>query len=291
MSRSRTLLAGALAVAVAVALAAGASLAWRAGRTEAAIDGHRSAVRDAALRAPPPARSAAAYDALPEPVRRWVAFTFPSGPVTVAWADVEMTGRFRRPRTDGFASTTARQVAAVDVPALAFDATTPVAGVLWARAFDAYVDGRMTMRASLLSALTVVDVPSSPELDRVSLRRWLIESPFYPAALLPGGPVRWEPVDGRRARARARLGGVEATLVASFDDDGRLSRLDAEDDGDLDAPYHGSGEQVVRDDYRLVDGMMVPHRFEYARVGAGRVSPFWEGRVTAVRFGVRGGGR
>lgn len=256
--------------------------------TNSEIDGHRDAVAHGARMATPPVPRVEVVAALPEPVRRWVAFTFRSLPPTPSWVDFEMNGRFRRPRSASFADTTARQVAAVGTPALVFDATTPVLGVLWARAYDAYVDGHMTMRASLLSALTVVNESSTPALDRTSLRRWLIESSIYPAALLPGGPVTWEPVDANRARAIARLGGVEAALVATFGNDGRLLRFDAEHDGDLDLPYHGSGERVVRGDYRQVEGMMIPHAFVFSRVSGGKVLPFWEGRVASIRFGRAG---
>ena len=285
MRVSRLLLRAAV---VAVAAVTALALAGAARITAAEIDGHRSAVVRASATASPPVLRQEAVATLPEPVRRWVAFTFRSLPSPPAWVDFEMSGRFRRPRAASFADTTARQVAAVGTPALVFDATTPVLGVLWARAFDAYVDGHMTMRASLLSAMTVVNERSTPELDRTSLRRWLIDSALYPAALLPGGPVTWEPLDANRARAIARLGGVEAALVATFGNDGRLLRFDAEHAGDLDLPYHGSGERVVRDDYRQVEGMMIPHAFVFSRVAGGKVLPFWEGRVASIRFGRAG---
>ena len=39
-------------------------------------------------------------------------------------------------------------------------------------------DGRMEMKARILGLVTVVDETGSPELDRISLRRWLLESPL-----------------------------------------------------------------------------------------------------------------
>jgi hypothetical protein len=75
---------------------------------------------------------------------------------------------------------------------------------------------------------------------------------------------------------------VEASLVASFREDGSLERFDAEQDGDLETPYHGSGEHVTRDDYRLVAGAMRPMGFVIARAAGGEIHPFWRGRVTAL---------
>lgn len=277
-------------LALTAALATGAAvLAWKAWQTDDDIQRLRTALAERAATAAPPPWRPEALTTLPEPVQRWARYTFRQPPAPAAWVHWTMQGQFRRPLTEGFAPTTARQIAATGVPGMVFDATTPVMVVGWARAYDAFIDGHMTMRASLLSAVTVVNETSTPALDQTSLRRWLIESAMYPMALLPGGPVRWEAVDAAHARAHVQLGQVKASLLASFGEDGRLQRLDAEQGGDLETPYHGSGEQVIRDDDRLVAGMMLPHRFRFSRVGAdGLARPFWEGRVTALRFGQAG---
>ena len=109
-------------------------------------------------------------------------------------------------------------------------------------------------------------------------------------ALLPGGAVRWQAIDAQHARAVVTLGDDSASLVATFGDDGRLLRFDAEEDGDLRTSYHGSGEHAARDDYEAVDGLMIPRRFVIARAAAGRILPFWEGRVTSIRFAAAANG-
>lgn len=267
-----------------------ASLAMMAAWTEREIDALRDAAGAQASSHPPAPPDAASLAGLPAPVQHWVQATFPSGWVGCTQVEVSMSGRFRRPRTQGFAPTTANQLLAAGTPALVFDATTTALPGIWARAFDGYVGGRMTMKARLLSALTVVDEASTPALDRTSLRRWLLESAFCPTALLPGGPVSWQAIDASHARAVARWGGIEATLVASFDSAGRLVQFDAEDEGDLSLPYHGSGERVVRSDFRLVRGMWIPHRFVISRVARGQAEPFWDGEVTSVQHRIAAAG-
>jgi hypothetical protein len=91
-------------------------------------------------------------------------------------------------------------------------------------------------------------------------------------------------MDINRARATVTLGTDSASMVATFGSDGCLLRFDAEEDGDLRTSYHGSGEHASRDDYEAVEGMMLPRRFVIARAAAGRILPFWEGRVTQIRF-------
>lgn len=227
---------------------------------------------------------ASAWASLPAPVQRYFAYTFRGQAPRLAFVELQMEGEFRRPKTQVFTPTTAEQTVATGVPAMMFSATTEMLPGIWARAYDAYVDGRMEMKAKVLSAVTVVDEKSSPELDRISLRRWLLESALYPMALLPGGPVRWEAIDTHRARAVATYQGVTASMVASFDSLGRLQSMHAEADGDLQTPYHGSGEHVTRSDYQPVDGVMLPMSFVIARAAGGKIYPFWRGHITHIRF-------
>lgn len=283
MSFRKTLL---IALGLTVAVPAG-WIAWSSYSLRAEIDAREDGVVADAVRREP-AYDADAMAALPAPVQRYFDFVFPDGPpLDIAYVEVEMRGSFRRPLMENFEPTTARQVASVRKPDLVFSADTPIFGPVWAIAYDVFVDGEMEMGAKLLSTLRVVDETGTPELNRISLRRWLLESPAYPMALLPGGPVTWEPIDDSHARAVVRAYGLEASMIARFGDDGSLAALDAEEDGDLTTPYHGSGEHTARSEYRLVDGVRVPMRFEIARAAGGETYTFWTGDIVSIRFGKR----
>lgn len=272
------------AVAGAV-VAAGLVVAVAAGEwsTEREIADHVATVRRLAAAHPAPRPDAAALAALPAPVRRYLAFAVPE-PVSARHVTLTAEGRFRRPRMTDFQPTTAEQTIALGTPALMFAATTPIVAGLWARAYDFFAEGRMAMRAKILSLVAVVDERETEALNQTSLRRWLIESPLYPAALLPGGPVGWEAIDDMSARATVTGFGLSASLVARFRPDGTLEAFSAEADGDPTTPYHGSGEYAERTDYRPVQGMMIPHGFTLARRIGGRIEPFWSGGLTTIRF-------
>ena len=272
-----------LAWAISLALLlVGAALSYAASRTDREIQAKAARVIAQASRTAPPVL--ASLDGLPPPVARYLRLSVQK-PVPHTRIEVTEAGDFRRPKTSAFNPTTARQVIATGAPAMLFDATTwVIPSLVWARAYDAYAEGEMTMKAKVLSAFAVLDEMSSPELNRISLRRWLLESPLYPVALLPGGPVTWEPIDDRRARARVSAGELNATLVATFRDDGLLASFHAEDDGDLDTPYHGSGEHVARDNYQPHGGMLIPMAFTISRMAGGKTYPFWRGAVTEVAF-------
>lgn len=252
--------------------------------TESEIEAHAETVRRIADARPAVSGDPAAMQTLPAPVRRYLEFAVPDPQAPFRVVSLAAEGSFRRPLTDGFAFTNASQTIAVATPALIFAATTPVAPGIWARAYDFFADGRMEMRARIVSTLTVVDESATNDLNRTSLRRWLLESPLYPMALLPGGPVRWEAIDDKHARAIVSGFGLEAALVATFNPDGSLASFDAEQDGDLTTSYHGSGEHAARSDYRRVSGMMIPHGFVIARAAGGRTYPFWRGRITSIVF-------
>lgn len=252
--------------------------------TERQIAAHSTSIRQIAGNHPSGVADPAALQALPVPVQRYLAFALPDPQAGYHTVTLRASGEFRRPLTEGFAPTTAAQTIAVATPALLFDATTPIGPGMWARAYDFFADGHMEMRAKILSTLTVVDEVATEALNRTSLRRWLLESPLYPMALLPGGPVRWEAIDQSRARAIVSGFGLEAAMIATFRPDGSLASFDAEQDGDLTTPYHGSGEHAARSDYRRVAGMMIPHAFEVSRAAGGKLYPFWKGQITSVTF-------
>jgi hypothetical protein len=278
MTRLRMAIIGAVAVAAAL----GGALAYGIHATDATIDAFETTVKQTA---PPPSPdlSEDAMQALPAPVRRYFAFVFPDGIGTPPrWVAFAQTGDFRRPLTDGFQPTTARQVIATATPDLMFSAETPIWGPIWATAYDAFIDGEMEMRARLLSTVSVMHETGSPALDRMSLRRWLLETPSNPYALLPGGPVRWQPISDDTARAVVEAHGHTASLVATFDERGALIRFQAEQDGDLTTLYHGSGEHVTRGDYRLVEGVRIPMTFTVSRMADGELYPFWRGRLTGI---------
>lgn len=222
--------------------------------------------------------------ALPEPVARYARFALPDGVPAASTAHISMAGDFRRPLKTDFSPTTATQTASLTVPALMFSATTPIVPGVWATAYDAYLNGRMEMRAKVLDTLTVVDELPTPALDRITLRRWLLEAPTYPPALLHSPFVHWEAVSSQQARVVASYQGSTASMLVTFGTDGAIATMQAEADGDLTTPYHGSGEHVTRSDYRLVQGMRVPHRFVISRAAQDKVYPFWRGQITAIAF-------
>lgn len=255
-------------------------------RTESAIEDYRTQIlKVGQAHNPVQMIDLDELQALPEPVQNYFRFVFAEKNRQLPRSVVINTqGEFRRPLTTSFESTTAQQRLVTSEPALIFDATAQMPFGMWARAYDFYAQGQMAMQARVLSAVTVVNEVSTPALNQTSLQRWLLESSLNPAALLPGGVVRWEAINDHQARAIVSSRGMEASLVATFRADGSLETFVAEKDGDLSTPYHGAGEYVLRENYQLHNGIMIPMQFVVARSANGKTYPFWSGRVTRISF-------
>jgi hypothetical protein len=274
----------AVILALSIVALAVSTVAIQHHRTERDIAQFEARIAALGKRQAKPELQTAQMQNLPIPVQRYFRFVFPGKVPSYSVVRLAASGEFRRPLTEGFNATTARQVIATGVPALMFSATTPVAPAVWARAYDFYADGEMEMKAKILSTLTVVDEKQTPSLNQISLRRWLLESALYPVSLLPGGPVTWEALDDNSARAVVSHQGMRATMVAHFASDGQMTHMQAEKDGDLLTPYHGSGEHVSRTNYQRVGEQLIPMDFTISRMAAGRLYPFWKGHVDAITF-------
>lgn len=225
---------------------------------------------------------------LPPPVDRYMRFAFQDRqPRMLHGVRMAQSGKFRRPGATGWGAMEAEQYVSASEPAFVFAATTDLVPGLWADAMDSYVGGHMRMRVNILSAFPIVEEDGGL-LDHVSLMRFFIEAALFPSALLPNKHLRWEAIDDDHARAiiSGRSGERIGAYRVSFDQAGRLKRMVSEQDGDAATAgrFHGAGEVVTRDDYRPVNGIMIPHSFEISRRIDGQEFPFWSGLVTRLDF-------
>lgn len=284
--RFKTLLIAATGC-LAVAGGASAFVAVQAGDMAAMVRADIDRVLGQARDGPPVRIDKARMAQLPAPVQRYFDYVFPNGPKPLRGVRMKMEGQFRPPGQSDFGPMTARQYAAVTRPAFVFTATTHVLPGVWAAAMDAYTDGRMRMKVKLLSTFSIVD-EEGPRLDAISRMRYVLEAPLFPTALLPGPHLRWEAIDPETARAVVlgeagdRIGAYRVRIDAK----GRITRFRYDGEAEANGRYHGAGEQALRGDYRLIDGVRVPTRFEIARVIDGEVRPFWRGRITALESDV-----
>lgn len=270
--------------AVALATAAAGSLgAWRQRRSTARLV-------ETVVQAPPdePVQPVAfrTLDGLPDPVARYLRHVLRDGQARIRVARLRQRGElrtdFRSQRWLGFE---ADHTAAAGPPGFVWDARVRVAPLLHLRVRDAYVGGRGSGRVSLLSAVTVAAAAGRPEIDAGSLHRYLAEAVWYPTALLPGDALRWTPIDATRALATLTDANTTVSLEFRFDDAGEVAgiftpgRWGAFPGGYALVPWEGR-----LGDYRLCDGLRVPHAAEVGWHAAGAWQCVWRGEVAGASY-------
>jgi hypothetical protein len=247
---------------------------------------------DDALRAARTAGSRRAFDpreleGLPAPVRRYLGAALRGGQPMVEWARIATQGEFLLDAGKrSWAPFTASQLVTVTPPGFDWDARIRMLPGLNVFVRDADRAGAGVLRAEAAGLVTVADVPTSPDLARGELLRWLAEAPWFPSALLPSQGVRWEAVAEDRATATIADRGVTATVEFRFGPDGLPVSVFAPDrprtvgSSIVPTPWEGMWSA-----FGPRNGMRVPSAGEVAwLLPEGRL-PYWRGRIRSVAYG------
>lgn len=268
-----------LAALLVIALAAAAVVfgAWRWRRTTGHI---RARMQEAA------GSAAAAQEALPAPVRRYLELAIEPGRAPVRSALIRHEGEFRlSDAEDSWRPFTSTQFVTTHPPGFDWDARIQMLPGVTVFVRDGYVLGEGGLRAALFGLIPVMTVKGSAEIARGQLLRYLAEAMWYPPALLPGGGVTWTPLDERSARATLRDGAVEASAEFRFGEDGLLKEVFAPDRPRAEggkfvaAAWAGRGWRFERR-----DGLLIPIEAEVEWRLPGGAQPYWRGRISTIQF-------
>lgn len=219
----------------------------------------------------------ARWDALPEPVRRYLSYAIPEGAPAIRTARLEHDGFFRTKPGERWLPIEGVQYFTTATPGFVWNASVRPAPLLWIEARDCLLSGRGNMLVKFVSTFTIADA-SGPQIDQGASLRWLAEGMWFPYAFV-GDQIEWAPVDARSARVTLRHDGLPVSAVVEFDDEGKLASLrgdryrDVGGNGVL-TPWVGRGS-----DYRDFNGLRVPSSVEVLWV-------LPEGEFSYVRFRV-----
>lgn len=196
--------------------------------------------------------------ALPEPVQRYLAYAIPPGRAPVRFVRMKQTGEFRTDPAGEWMPLDAEQYVSAGFPGFIWHAKIRAKTLVWIDVRDTFDGKQGNMLVKLLSTVPVADA-SGPEIDLSSLHRYIGEMPWYPTAFLNEEYIAWEPVDASHVRAIITVGDTAATVVFSFDDAGRITKVTT------DERYRTVGDQFFRDtwtgyfdDYQEHGGFRVP---------------------------------
>lgn len=158
---------------------------------------------------------------LPEPVRRYMAYT---GVIGKPWIDtvrIRYVGRFRMAADRPWMPIRAEQFYTTNPPAFHWKARFKMAGLWLMRGDDTYKAGHGHMFGKVAGLFKVVDFRGD-KLDQGTMLRYLNEMTWFPIAFL-GDNIAWQAVDDRSADVTFRDCGKSVSARMFFDDAGRLT--------------------------------------------------------------------
>jgi hypothetical protein len=219
---------------------------------------------------------------LPEPARRYMAYTGVVGKPWITTVRLKQVGRFRRGLDQPWMSTSAEQIFSINPPAFVWRASFKVAGLPLMHAQDMYTAGRGHMFGKLAGLFTLFD-QRGVEIDQGTMTRYLGEAVWFPTAFL-GANVIWRGVDDHTADVTFIDCDKSVTARLVIDDAGRLTLFSARRYRENKGAYSLACWSVPMTDYAMHSGLNIPVR--------GRVTwnlpsgdlPYYDWEITEVEY-------
>lgn len=226
----------------------------------------------------------AIVESLPEAAQRYFRYTIRSGAPLHRAVEIEMEGELGLGTKEepNYGAMSAQQVLAPPYGLVWKLKAGPVSGS------DGATPDSSWTRFWLFGVLPIVRVGGNEDHRRSAFGRVIAEGAFWaPASLLPSDTVRWEPLDGNRARAIVTFAELEQAVDISVADDGRPTRVV------IQRWSNENPEKVFREqpfggdlsEFRDFGGYRLPTKVEGGNhIGTDDYFPFFKASVTDIRF-------
>ncbi|MDI6907554.1 MAG: hypothetical protein QMC81_08730 [Thermoanaerobacterales bacterium] len=241
----------------------------------------RDLIADAQTAAPAAKFSYADLQGLPAPVQRYFRHVLPEGQEEVRFVRLKQEGQMRTSEKQKWMPFTAEQYFAIRRPGFIWHSVVrPVPGV-WIEGRDMYRRGEGHMLIKLFSAIPVVNAKGR-EMDEGALHRYLLETVWFPTALLPSERIKWEAVDKDAARVTITDGELTLSAVAHFNAREELTRWET-------MRYNFDAQKRIKytgycNDYRRMDGMLVPRSVVVQWNYPDHDFTYFKGTVTEIEY-------
>jgi len=270
--------AGAALLALGLLLLA-ARLHWHSGA-------RRARARLAASRQGQAACCTGDWRVLPLPVQRYLRRAVGPGARPAGSVRLVQEGTFNAAESgERWATFSAEQLVVLRRPGFVWEARIRMFPGAPVHVRDGYIEGGGLTEARLLGLWPLASLHGGGEAARGQLIRFLAESPWYPAVLLPGNGVEWTAVDWRSARASLRDGAVRAEVTFVFGEDDFVLAVHAADrpraSGGRLAPAAWLGRFGK---YAEHGGFWTPREGEASWVSAEGPHPYWRGRIVRIEY-------
>ncbi len=160
---------------------------------------------------------------LPEPVKRYLAYTGVVGKPMVQKVRLKQIGKIRKDFTQPWMNFEAKQYYSVSPPGFVWVAHMKFFGLPFVRVRDYYMEGKGSILVKALSLLTIGN-SEGKEMDQGAMMRYLNEMMWFPSAFL-GKNVSFEYIDANSARVTLKDIDKSVTAIMYFDDEGKLTNF------------------------------------------------------------------
>jgi hypothetical protein len=232
----------------------------------------------------PPIFSMDLVAGLPEPARRFFAFTISEGAPLFTVAEIEMQGQFSLGTKDAPNYTDMRATQVLAAPEGFVWKVTGGSGLMRMSGSDS---AKWT-RFWLAGILSVARLGGTRDHRRAAFGRYVAEAVFWtPAALLPQEGVEWLEAGDNIARVVVRHDGLEQPVDISVDEDGRPAwvAFPRWSDANADKTHRIQPFGGYLSNFRDIEGFQLPTHVEAGnQFGTEEYFPFYVVDVTKLSF-------
>ena len=223
-------------------------------------------------------------EAIPPVVRQWLNRAQIAGKSKIQTAYFKQSGRMKTSPGGSWMPVHAEQYVRTAEPGFLWIADVKAAPFTHLAGRDKYVDGHGHMLIKLMSLIPVAD-SKGPKIDQGALLRYLAEMVWYPSAALRDY-ISWEQTGTTTARATMSYGGITASGLFRFNEEGEVKSFEAN-------RYYDRKEgatlepwliRIDEQSYRLFEGIRVPTRAEVTWKLAGGDFTWFELEVADLTY-------
>ncbi len=191
-------------------------------------------------------------EGLPGPVQRYFRNVLPNGYPYISYVRLKHDGLFKTGPGKDWTNIEGEQYFTTEPPGFIWIGRTSMF-----KAEDYYIGNEGRLKVKLLSFLTIVN-EDGPEIDQGELLRWLGESLWFPANLLPDSSKSWHPVDDTTAKLEFEHEDHSLYYIVHFNENDEIYKIQTKryKDGELE-----NWTGYFRDYFRY-DGVLIPGTIE-----------------------------
>jgi len=198
-------------------------------------------------------------EGLPEPVQKYLRYTGAIGKEKTEAVRLKQKGSFRQGDRP-WMPFEAEQYYTTNPPSFIWIADMKAFPLLSVKGRDMYYQGKGNMLIKISPFVTIADARGK-EIDQGTLVRYLNEVMWFPSAYL-NDYVKWESIDSTSAKATITYGGVTASAILYFDDEGKLTNFVAQRYMMEDEKYSLETWATPIEEYREINGLRLPVKGE-----------------------------